>query len=325
MGKENEKLIEIKTNDVCKIALPNTKTKVVEMGNVIELTWQDHQPGAPVCEKIDKDHYMDKRTGEVFNIQHWETRADGKKSIRKTMETIRALINTNVVEPRNCLWCTFTYADNMTDEKQLYVDFKVFKNRFNHYCRGRGLPQPEYISVIEPQGRGAWHIHAFFIWQDAAPYIDNNTVMEKLWPHGFTKTKAVKETDNVGAYFTAYLADIPLDEAENLENENRQKILAMSEDAVLKEFEDEKGLTKKKKFIKGGRLCLYPPGMNIVRYSRGIVKPIVEYMPYEQAEKKATAATVTFERSYIVADEHGVVNTISKAYYNTKRKANQDK
>ena len=148
--------------------------------------------------------------------------------------------------------------------------------------------------------------------------------MEKLWGHGFTKTKAVKDTDNAGAYFTAYLADIPLDEVEKLDPGNRQIILAEAQKFLKKNSRTKTGSSKKKKFIKGGRLALYPPGMNIIRHSKGIAKPLVEWMPYEIAEKKATAATVTFERSYIVADEHGVVNTISKAYYNTKRRPNQD-
>lgn len=226
--------------------MPNTRTKVVEMGNVIEFTWADHQPGAPVCVKIDKDHYMDKRTGEYFDIQHWENRADGKKSIRKTMETIRALINTNVTDPQNCLWCTFTYADNMTDEKQLYIDFKAFWMRFKRYCEKHTVELPEYISVIEPQGRGAWHVHAFFIWQTDAPFIDNNEVMEKLWGHGFTKTKAVKDTDNAGAYFTAYLADIPLDEVEKLDPEIGKSFLQKLKMFLKKNSRTKTGSSKKR-------------------------------------------------------------------------------
>ena len=317
-------MIKVTTSDECKTPLPSARTKVTTMGNVLEMTWSDKQFGQSPCVKIDKDHYMDKRTGEVFEIQHWENRADGKDSVRKTMETIRALINTNVVSPENCKWVTLTYAENMTDTVRLKSDFNDFWKRFLRYCKNKGYEKPEYISVIEPQGRGAWHIHAFFIWNKKAPFIANDADMEKLWRQGFTTTKAVKDTDNAGAYFTAYLGDIPLDEAEKLTGPEKGEILAIARtQTVQKEFEDNDGHIKKKKFIKGGRLPLYPTGMNIVRASRGIKRPTVELMAYEKAEKKATAATVTFERSYCVADEHGEINVISKAYYNTKRKANQ--
>lgn len=319
-------MIKVTTSDECKIPLPNARTKVTTMGNVIELTWADKPFGCSPCVKIDKEHFMDKRTGEVFEIRHWENRADGKDSVRKTMENIRALINTNVTVPENCLWCTFTYAENMTDPERLYNDYKAFWKRFQRFCKKKDYEVPQYILVVEPQGRGAWHIHSFLIWNKKAPFIANEAEMEPLWRQGFTKVKAVKDTDNAGAYFTAYLGDIPLDEAEKLSGSEKEEILAIARtQTVQKEFEDEEGLIKKKKFIKGGRLPLYPAGMNIVRASRKIKRPIVELMAYEKAEKKATAATVTFERSYSVADEQGEINTISKAYYNTKRRPIQDK
>lgn len=47
-----------------------------------------------------------------------------------------------------------------------------------------------------------------------APYIDNSVIAEK-WRHGFTKTKAVHGVDNIGAYFSAYLADMPLETAQD--------------------------------------------------------------------------------------------------------------
>ena len=65
---------------------------------------------------------------------------------------------------------------------------------------------------------------------------------------------------------------------------------------------------------------MYPPGMNIVRKSKGIKEPIVEYMLYSEARKKVSAATETFSRTYEILDDAGaVVNTISKIYYNDRR------
>ncbi|MEG1758762.1 MAG: hypothetical protein RR235_10005, partial [Oscillospiraceae bacterium] len=76
---------------------------------------------------------------------------------------------------------------------------------------------------------------------------------------------------------------------------------------------------KKKDFIKGGRLFLYPPGMNIVRSSRGIKKPVVERTTYELAQKKVSSAKETFSRSFEILGVDGcVVNTISKSFYNSK-------
>ena len=261
-------------------------TKVTTMGHVVEVqTRQKNSSGTP-CKKLDKDHYLDTRTGEVLEYQHIENRSESTRSIRNTLARIRALVNTNVTTPDNVRWCTFTYAENMTDTRKLYEDYFKFWKRFCYWCKKNGIEKPEYITVQEPQGRGAWHIHAFFIWDSKAPYIDNNTVMAKLWGHGFTSTKALHDCDNIGAYFSAYLGDMPLEDVAKLPADEQKK--ACSATSVLeKEFTDEQGRTKKKKFVKGGRLYLYPPGMNIVRTTKGIKQPEVELMTWQKQKKKS--------------------------------------
>jgi hypothetical protein len=296
------------------------RTKVTTMGNIIEVTTlaKNNSGGCP-CKKLDKDHYLDVRSGEVLEYEHIENRSEETRSIRNTLSRIRALINTNVVEPDNCRWLTLTYAENMTDTKQLYEDFRRFWMRFCYWCKANGHEKPEYITVQEPQGRGAWHVHAFFIWQSKAPFLPNEEIA-KLWGNGYTKTTAMQDCDNVGAYFSAYLGDMPVDEIQKLSAEEQQKATTGSL-VEEKSFTDEQGNAKKKKFVKGGRLYLYPPGMNIVRTTKGVKQPEVEYMGRESAEKKVCSAKQTFSRTYEILDDTGAVcNTLRKTYYNSKRK-----
>ena len=317
--------------------------KVVYMGNVTEVTTYQRKPGVLPVRKIDKDHYEYLPTGEVFEYEHIENRSECGQSIRRTLANIRALVNTNVVVPQNCRWVTLTYAENMTDTERLYRDFKKFWQKFCRWCKVNEYGKPEYICVIEPQGRGAWHVHAFFIWDTVAPYIDNNAVMERLWTHGWTKTKAVANCDNVGAYFSAYLADMPLDDFQKLSQQEQEQVL-QSGSVLTKDFVDEQGNVEAKRFIKGGRLHLYPANMQIVRKSRGIKNPEVEQMTLGEAKEKVSSAKLTFSRTYeiVVSDGGSVlpvggsvadgcscsdgvslgvrVNIIRKEYYNSKRK-----
>lgn len=302
---------------------PHAKTKVTVMGNITEvLTCEKQATGSP-CRKIDKDHYVDLRTGELCDYDHIQNRAENLHGIRHTLNRIRALINTNVVDPLNCRWVTLTYRqdDNMpmTDTKRLLKDFEKFWKRFCYWCKTNDYDKPEYISVIEPQGSGAWHVHAFFIWKFKAPFIPNDKMAE-LWGQGFTKTKQPQDCDNVGAYFSAYLGDMPLDEFKNMSMDKRLLSFSASGQIDEKNFPDDSGVIKKKKFVKGGRLFLYPPGMNIVRSSRGVKQPQVEYMSREQAQKKVSSAKETFSCAFeIVSDDGQIVNRISKAYYNILR------
>lgn len=304
-------------------------SKVVTMGNIVEVTTMEKTPMPPPTQKINKDLYFDKRTGDVFEYKHGDTRADNQKGVRQTLARIRALINCNVVNPSFCRWLTFTYAENMTDTKRLYKDWDTFRKRFGRWCEQNGIDKPEYIAVVEPQGRGAWHLHVFFIWQHPAPFLDNNTVIAPLWGHGFTKTKAVTNVDNVGAYFSAYLGDMPLDEFNALDADE----MSDSVQIVSKPAEDADGKKISKKIVKGGRLKLYPVGMNIIRYSRGVKRPDVEVTTYEEAQKKvcdyAQTYHVGFELNSKMLFVDGtstdkVANRIYKDYYNKVRKPTQD-
>lgn len=290
------------------------------MGHITEVTTFQKKPLGPPTRKINKDFYEDTRTGEVFQYDHIDNRSESTDGMRRTLSHIRALVNTNVTVAENCRWVTLTYGENMTDPKRLYEDFRRFWQRFCYWCKANGHGKPDYITVQEPQGRGAWHIHAFFIWPGRAPFIPNDDVMAMLWGLGFTKVKAVDDCDNIGAYFSSYLGDMPLDEAYKLPDAEREMVLLAGE-VTLKSFTDGQELIKDKKFVKGGRLVLYPPGMNIVRKTKGIKLPTVEQMAYEDAQKKVSSDKLTFSRTYEVLNDSGdVCNTLTKTYYNSRRK-----
>lgn len=292
-------------------------SKVKTCGNVIEVLTMQRTPKGCPCKKLDSDHYMDVRDGLVYEYEHAENKAECIESVRKTMQRIRDTINSNVTDPVTCKFVTITYAENMMDAKQLYSDLDKFWKRMQTYFARNNIPCPEYINVIEPQGRGAWHAHCLWIWSCKAPFIANAAI-ESIWKHGFTRTKGVTSCDNIGAYFSAYLADMPLSDFEKLDLSDQAAASRYITDIVEKTI-DEDGVSIPKKFVKGARLFMYPPGMNIIRTSRGIRKPDIEVTTLVQAEKKVSAATETFRTAFSIQTDGESVNTIVKQYYNTKR------
>lgn len=198
------------------------------------------------------DHYIFKKFTKVN-----KTRAQNIKSISQTVDRLKDIINANVTDynKNKCLFITLTYKKNMTDTKQLYLDTDKFIKKMRYYCKTNfGVErQFEYINTVEPQERGAWHAHIIFIFKRAT-YIENKKTA-KMWGHGFTKTQKINHVENVGNYLASYLT--------NLWDENGEK-------------------NKKAR-----RLSYYPRGLRIYRTSRGIVKPIVEILNPEQANKYA--------------------------------------
>lgn len=253
--------------------------------------------------KLDRDHWLDIESGEIRDYEHGSTRADSFASLRRTFRNVRALINANCSEVENVRWITLTYAENMTDTERLYRDFHSFWKRFK-----RRWPGCEYIIVVEPQKRGAWHVHMLAIWGCRAPFVPNEQLCE-CWGHGFVKVTALDGIDNVGAYLSAYLGDVVLDDGE-------------SPDAgEVKVCRD--GTSKRVK--KGGRLSMYPSGMQICRHSRGVRQP--EQFWVEDAETLAYSESLiggsepVYVRDYTWKDAQGNVHVTRYEQYNLNREA----
>lgn len=291
--------------------------RVKEMGNVVELMFQENRNNSNVIKKISSNEYIDKRTGEVKEFVHIENRSQAVNEVRKSLGRLRDYINTNVTDVERCKWVTLTYKENMTDTKRLYEDFKKFNMRMR-YLLSKDNYKYEYIVAMEPQGRGAWHAHVLMIFDCKAPYIDND-IMAKTWGHGFTSTKKLdKNIDNLGAYLTAYLGDMELEEAVHGVNlsalfDRHGKCRYQSREVEI----EEDGKKVPKTIIKGLRMILYPPKFNLYRCSRGIKKPIVSYEREIVAQKKISAGTLTFQRTIKLTDpDSDFSNIINYRYYN---------
>lgn len=275
--------------------------KVTTTGNIIEIMYKEKSSIGNNIKKLNANEYIDISTGEIKEYKHTDNRSQSKNELRKTFKKIRDIINCNVDKPNNCKWVTLTYAENMTDTKRLCKDVEKYIKRLR-YKYGKF----EFIQVAEPQGRGAWHIHMIMIFDRKAPYIDNKD-MQDIWGYGFTNTRKLDDIDNLGAYLSAYLGDVSFDEINN-DFALIQKCLGKE----VKQVDD-------KYYIKGGRLHLYPTGFNIYRCSRGVKRPVVEKMFEEQARKKVSAATLTFQKTINIKDGDEFSNTINYRYYNIKK------
>lgn len=307
----------LKNQELKKIYSKKT-VKLTDMGNVKEIMSMSKVNNKPFgIKKISKNEYVVVETGEVVEYQKKsENRSEDKESLRKTFKRLRQLINTNFTGELNELCFTITYKENVTDPKVLYDDFKKFMKKLK-YKYG----SIDYINVVEPQGRGAWHCHILLKFNDLRKaYIPNKTISE-MWGHGFVTVKAMKkDIDNLGAYLSAYLGDVEIND-NNLQELWEDGVVKIGQAINIKEV-DVDGV--KKKFIKGGRLHYYPSGMNIYRTSRGIKQPQISQMTYEDAKKIVGVASPTYTTRTVIKDDNDkVLNSIIYEQYNLKRSKNQ--
>lgn len=297
---------------------PSSQVTLTDMGHISEIQHMNRRNNRQHIQKIDQDHYVVLETGELLEFQKSENRSDNENSLRKTFKKLRYLINNNFKGNPNELHITLTYGENMTDTERLYKDFKRFMMRLKRSYEG--LTTIDYINVVEPQGRGSWHVHMLIRFNDLDKvYIPNKWHDKKpidsplfdMWEQGWVTIKSLKDVDNIGAYLSAYLADIEIDSFENMSYSDSLKVAG-------KEISTKKVDGKEKKFIKGGRLHMYPPGMNLFRKSKGIKYPERQEMTYADAKKIVGSTEPHYFHSYLV-ERDDFKDTITYEQYNRKR------
>lgn len=276
----------------------NTEVRYTRTGSIIRYSIQTGRNRENHIKRLGNGLYMDDRTGEVKEIKfRAKTRKDNIKNVKASLQNGRDLINANITDLKKVAWVTFTYAENMTDTKKLYNDW----NNFNRFYRKK-VGNYEYIIAVEPQRRGAWHMHSFLIFENDV-YLDYNVIRE-TWGKGRVEVQYMYgNVDNLGAYLSAYLCNLELDE--------KARTLGYHDLDVVKC--DRTGHM----YEKGQRLGMYPRNMKIFRKSKGIIKPESEWKELKDAEKEINAlgATKTFE-SYYERDLETKSGTKTQIIYN---------
>lgn len=292
---------------------PQATVKVTKMKHIVEVQYMDKRNTKANIKKLNAEKYIDLSTGEVKEFDRTENRGQGLNSLRKTFNRLRELINTNFEGSKNELFITLTYKGELqtNDTKKIYEDYKKFMMRLKYEFRNQSTI--DYINVLEPHESGNFHMHVLMRFNDLDKVYIPNEELARIWGNGFVTVQSLSGVDNIGAYVSAYLSDIELQEetAEALKGHN---------DVVEKEVNGSK-----KKFLKGGRLHFYPTGVNIYRKSKGIVEPEKALMSYEKAQKKVESASPDFKYGIEIIDtEKDFRNTIIKEQYNLKRFKNKE-
>lgn len=273
----------------------NDRVVVTKMNHIVEVQYMQKMNKKATIKKLDDSTYMDLTTGEIKEFNNSEYRGQLLNSLRGSIKRLRYLINNNFIGAKNELFITLTYAENMTDPERLYDDFRKFMMRLRY--RYRNISSVDYISVVEPQGRGAWHCHVLMRFNDVEKIYIPNEEIRSLWGHGFVRVNRLEDVDNIGAYVSAYLTDLEMEG----------------------DFEGDKvKRLNGKKYIKGARLHLYPPGINIYRCSRGIKPPERKVMSFKEVKNIVKDTSPHYVKTYNVKDNE-FENTIVYYQYNLKR------
>lgn len=275
------------------------------MNDICEVRFLKHRNIDSNIKKLSRDKYLDKNTGDIRTFKKSDVRADNVNSLRQTFAKLRNLINNNFTGGRNELFITLTYRENQNDLQIVSKDFDNFIKSLRRHFKKQDK-KIEYIAVREPQERGAWHIHLLLKTDDGTLYIKKNE-LARLWGHGFVDIQRLEGIDNIGAYLTAYLCDIPICDDELSDMDRMNDLIYRPGAAGVKITESDND----KKVIKGARLCLYPVGSNLYTKSAGMKYPDVKRINYGELHR------LGFQPEQVVARKAVEIYDDSRDFKNT--------
>lgn len=242
----------------------------------------------PKCyiRKLNKQLYCYTPTGEVREYSQNTEHRTKTGSLRRTMARLRDYIRCNFNGGISELWITLTYAENQRNPATVSHDWDVYYKRLKRYIK-----KPlKYIAVLEPQERGAWHIHLLLGTTDGTPLYLPDAKNRELWRHGITQTVRLRNADDIGAYYQTYFTDL-------IGSDHKRK--------------------------KAARLPLYPPHFKFYRCSQNLEKPTIVELPHSEAAAiigKPQTETIVIIKG---ADNHGnpiLLNAYRYSVANAHRK-----
>lgn len=288
-----EKVKPIEANTACSVYVTN---------RVIEIIATDKECISPSykVKRLNHKEYLSLATGEVKEYRNALPRVWNTNGLRKSFVNLRRLINNNITGDDSERHIVLCYSLRMRDYEKANTDFKAFWEKFKYRN-----PSCEYIRIIEPQKSGSWHIHVLMKDTGNRHFKIRTEEIESLWPHGSVWIERLPFTDNYGAYFSACLTNMDLDE---------------SEDRPL-------APVNRKRIDKHARLKFYPPKFRLYNASKGIKRPEKLRMTYAEALKLLGDRELCYAyRDCIIQyeNESGIereVNAITYEQYKQNEKA----
>jgi hypothetical protein len=244
------------------------------------------------------------------------------KNLRRTFENLRGDIRSVFTSEKSPNWesqkwtqvfITLTYPYCQRDRHKVMYDFNHFWKRYTEALSGRELA---YITVVEPQGSGSWHLHVMVKALDGLELWTNKEKLTKLWHKGpFSSCVKYLKSDDIGAYYTAYFTAIS-EEAKT--GEMSIDAIDHLEELMGKVVGTDEPLLKSR--LKGARLPFYDKGMKLYRRSQNCPKQDFKYVPLKELEELGFKQK--YSKSYDVqtVSEDGEVETVQRTYKGTFKK-----
>lgn len=252
------------------VILPTEKVKLVSAGQHHMVQYMTGYNKKKAIERLSESEYVVLSTGEVKEFQSTEKRVERLDSLYRTFRELRLIINANFSGTANERFVTLTF-DGKDFPRPTVGDIEVLQKCVRRFYRRLRSKFGEIVAlwVLEPHADGHAHLHVLIKFLDARGYVEYNDLIS-AWGCGIVNIRRLHDVDNIGAYVSAYLTDIPLSEVDEGQIKESDEVV------------DKNG----KKYIKAGRLQYYPSGKRLYSITRNAKRATSQKMSYYSALRK---------------------------------------
>lgn len=170
--------------------------KVMKYGKHLDIIACDSQNDKkPHCKKLADGTYVNTVTGEFLTAQKFENRNDSFYLLRKSADQLYKFIHMNFYNNTG-YHAVLTYSTPPVNTKEVYHDFKIFWQKIRYR-----YPSLGYISVLEPNQRGIWHLHVLLRdMKNPYSFISFHDIRE-CWQKGIIYISKMHKKVDYGNYF----------------------------------------------------------------------------------------------------------------------------
>ncbi len=244
----------------------NKEVKVLKMGKFIEVKDSNIKHQEPKTQRIGKNNYYDKETGEVFEFSESafskdKKRTDNLQSLNNTRNKIKEIILSNYISKNHTMFITLLYSEYIADVKE-------FDKNFNSFMKQVRRKYPEqtinYVVSLEYHANGKLHAHLLLYWDKVYTSDDVENVCS-YWKQGDCRHFPIRNNQDL-LYICAYLTN----SCAYVTDPREFRPDAISENAKIKQS------------VKNERLCGFGAYLRIFRHSKGMNMGEVKTEKYDE-------------------------------------------
>ena len=256
---------------------------------------KNHSRNLAKYKRISNTQYIDTESGEIKSYSNNVEKYKSKELLQNNMRKLKELILLNFDENTNAVLITLTLDENSAtqDLKEIKEYLKSFFKKLKY--RFRNNYELCYIYKCEIQGNENWHVHILLKDYNNKKIFFDNSLIYKLWGHGFTYTELVKDNKE-------FIAFAENDSSDNCNNSSIQRIASY--------FGKTSQILNIKKYEK------------VFGCSRNIERAKVIDVTYEEGAKQIADENAILESSKTIEirKDNKILNVHKKMVYKRRKK-----